>query len=132
MHIKLDHMHIEPHGKRTMSKHQLRAELGKLGHLAAAIWVILKAYPLIFFPEICLLFPIFHWYPWILHSDFMPVCSIVQTITPRYRGQPEALLPKAECNSASGRPRYRRVIVWLYYKQAWYNCFITQPFLWNT
>ena len=59
MHIKLDHMHIEPHGIRTMSKHQLyrpamtiavdlgrkatktnkhqlRAELGKLGHLAAA------------------------------------------------------------------------------------------------
>ena len=37
MHITLDHMHIEPHGIRTMSKHQLRAELGKLGHLAAAI-----------------------------------------------------------------------------------------------
>ena len=30
-------MHIEPHGIRTMSKHQFRAELGKLGHLAAAI-----------------------------------------------------------------------------------------------
>ena len=26
--------------------------------------------------------------------------------------------PKAECNSASGRPRYRGVIVLLYYKQA--------------
>ena len=37
MHIKLDHMHIEPHGIRTMSKHQLRAELGKLGDLAADI-----------------------------------------------------------------------------------------------
>ena len=49
MHIKLDHMHIEPHGIRTLSKHQLRAELGILGHLAAAISVILKAYPLIFF-----------------------------------------------------------------------------------
>ena len=60
MHIKLDHMHIEPHGIRTMSKYQLRAELGKLGDLAAAIRVILKAFPLIFFHEICLLFPIFH------------------------------------------------------------------------
>ena len=30
-------MHIEPHGIRTMSKHQLRAEFGHLGHLAAAI-----------------------------------------------------------------------------------------------
>ena len=37
MNIKLDHLHIEPHGIRTMSKHQLRAELGKLGHLAATI-----------------------------------------------------------------------------------------------
>ena len=37
MHIKLDHMHTEPHGIRTMSKHPLRAELCKLGHLAAAI-----------------------------------------------------------------------------------------------
>ena len=35
--IKLDHKHIEPHGIRTMSKHQLRAELGNLGHLAAAM-----------------------------------------------------------------------------------------------
>ena len=35
--------------------------------------------------------------------------------------------PKAECNSASGRPRYLGVIVWLSYKQAWNNCFITQP-----
>ena len=49
MNIKLDHMHIEPHGIRTMSKHQLRAEFGNLGHLAAAIRVIFKAYPLIFF-----------------------------------------------------------------------------------
>ena len=37
MNIKLDHVHIEPHGIRTMSKHQSRAELGKLWHLAAAI-----------------------------------------------------------------------------------------------
>ena len=37
MTIKLDHMHIEPHGIRTMSKHLLRAEFGNLGHLAAAI-----------------------------------------------------------------------------------------------
>ena len=29
MNIKLDHMHIEAHCIRTMSKHQLRAELGK-------------------------------------------------------------------------------------------------------
>ena len=42
-----------------MSKHQLRAEFGNLGHLAAAIAVILKAYILIF-SEMCLLFPIFH------------------------------------------------------------------------
>ena len=37
MNIKLDQMHIEPHGIRSMSKHQLRAKLGNLGHLAAAI-----------------------------------------------------------------------------------------------
>ena len=30
-------MHIEQHGIRTMSKHQLRAEFGYLGHPAAAI-----------------------------------------------------------------------------------------------
>ena len=24
------------------------------------------------------------------------------------------------------------VIVWLYHKQAWNNCFITQPIWWNT
>ena len=30
------------------------------------------------------------------YSYFMPFCSIVQTITPRYRGQPEALLHEAE------------------------------------
>ena len=28
MNIKLDHMHIEPQGIRTMSKHQFRAEFG--------------------------------------------------------------------------------------------------------
>ena len=37
MNIKLDHMHIELHGIRTMSKHKLRAKYGKLGHLEAAI-----------------------------------------------------------------------------------------------
>ena len=57
--LKLDHMHMEPHGIRTMSKHQLSAQFGYLGHLAAAIRVILKIYPLIF-SEICLLFSIFH------------------------------------------------------------------------
>ena len=36
MNIKLDHMHIEPHGIKTISKHQLRAEFGNLGHLEAA------------------------------------------------------------------------------------------------
>ena len=30
-------MHIEPHGIRTMSKHQLRAQLGNLVHLTAVI-----------------------------------------------------------------------------------------------
>ena len=64
---------------------------------------------------------------WIVYSYFMPVCSIVKTITPRCRGR-----PSASCNSASGRPRYRGVIVWLYYKQAWNTCFLTQPFWWNT
>ena len=29
-------MHIEPHGIKTISKHQLRAEFGNLGHLEAA------------------------------------------------------------------------------------------------
>ena len=47
----------------------------------------------------------------ILDSYFMPVCSIVKTITPRCRGRPEALLHEAECNSASGRPWYPGVIV---------------------
>ena len=47
----------------------------------------------------------------IVYSYFMPVCSIVKTITPRCRGRPDALLHEAECNSASGRPRYRGVIV---------------------
>ena len=37
MNIKLDHMHIEPYGLKTMSKHQLRSEFGNLEHLAAAI-----------------------------------------------------------------------------------------------
>ena len=36
--------------------------------------------------------------------------------------------PKAECISASGRPRYRGVIVWLFYKQAWYNFLLPNPF----
>ena len=35
--IKLSHMQIEPHGIRTVSMHQLRAELCNLGHLAAAM-----------------------------------------------------------------------------------------------
>ena len=47
----------------------------------------------------------------IVYSYFMPVCSIVKTITPRCRGRPDALLHEAECNSASGCPRYRGVIV---------------------
>ena len=42
----------------------------------------------------------------IVNSYFMPVCSIVQTITPWYHGQPDALLHEASCNSASGRPRH--------------------------
>ena len=50
MNIKLDHLHIKPHGIKTIrSKHQLRAEFDNLGHLAAGIRVILKAHPLIFF-----------------------------------------------------------------------------------
>ena len=32
----------------------------------------------------------------ILYSYFMPVCSIVKTITPRCRGRPDALLHEAE------------------------------------
>ena len=32
----------------------------------------------------------------IVYSDFMPVCSIVKTITPRCHGRPDALLHKAE------------------------------------
>ena len=52
----------------------------------------------------------------IIYSYFVPVCSIVKTITPRCCGRPDALLHEAECNSASGRPRYWGVIVWLYYK----------------
>ena len=37
MKIKSDHMHIEPHGIWTKSKHQLRAKFGNLRHLAHAI-----------------------------------------------------------------------------------------------
>ena len=48
----------------------------------------------------------------ILYSYFMPVCSIVKTITLRCRGQPDALLHDlALCNSASGHLRYGGVIV---------------------
>ena len=32
----------------------------------------------------------------IIYSCFMPVCSIVKTITPRCRGRPDALLHEAE------------------------------------
>ena len=32
----------------------------------------------------------------LIYSYFMPVCSIVQTITPRCRGRPDALLHDAE------------------------------------
>ena len=32
----------------------------------------------------------------IVHSFFMPVCSIGKTITPRCRGRPDALLHEAE------------------------------------
>ena len=32
----------------------------------------------------------------IIYSYFMPVCSIVKTITPRCRGRPDALLHEAE------------------------------------
>ena len=52
-------MHIEPHSIRTMSKYQLRAEFDNLGHLAAAIWVILKTYPLIFFWDLSIIFQYF-------------------------------------------------------------------------
>ena len=37
MNIKLDHMHVESQGIKTMSKHKLTAEFGNLGHLAAVI-----------------------------------------------------------------------------------------------
>ena len=47
----------------------------------------------------------------ILYSYYMRVCSVVKTITGRCRGRPDALLHEAECNSASGCPRYRGVIV---------------------
>ena len=36
---------------------------------------------------------------------------IIKTITPRCGGRPDALLHKAECNSASGRSQYLGVIV---------------------
>ena len=49
----------------------------------------------------------------IVYSYFMPVCNIVKLLP---RGAVDDLMhyctrPKAECNSASGRPRYRGVIV---------------------
>ena len=64
----------------------------------------------------------------------MLVCSIVKIIILRCRGRRDALLHEAfaSCNSASRRPRYRGVIIWLSYKQAWNNCFITKPIWWNT
>ena len=37
LNMNLDHMYIEPHGIRTMSKQQSRAGFGNLGHLATAI-----------------------------------------------------------------------------------------------
>ena len=41
----------------------------------------------------------------IVNSYFIPVCSLVNTITPRCCGRPAALLhEKASCNSASGNP----------------------------
>ena len=48
--------------------------------------------------------------PRILYSYFMPVCSIVKTITPRCRGRPDALLHEAEgrvqkCIRSSTVPR---------------------------
>ena len=46
-----------------------------------------------------------------VYSYFMPVCSILKTITPKCCGRPDALLHEAECNSASGCPQYRGVIV---------------------
>ena len=33
---------------------------------------------------------------YLVYSYFMPVCSIVKTITPRCRGRPDALLYEAE------------------------------------
>ena len=50
----------------------------------------------------------------LIYSYFMPVCSIVQLLP---KGAVDDLMhfctrPKAKCNSASGRPRYRGVIVW--------------------
>ena len=50
----------------------------------------------------------------IVYSFFMPVCSIVKTITPRFAVDDlkhYCTRPSASCNSASGRPRYRGVIV---------------------
>ena len=40
-------------------------------------------------------------YNCLLYSYFIPVCSIVKTITQRCREQPDALLHEAECNSAN-------------------------------
>ena len=62
--------------------------------------------------------PLFGQYMRFLYSYFMPICSIVKTIALRCRELPDALLHKAECNSASGRQQHQGVIVCLYYKQA--------------
>ena len=50
----------------------------------------------------------------LIYSYFMPVFVIVHLLP---RGAVDDLMhyctrPKAKCNSASGRPRYRGVIVW--------------------
>ena len=54
----------------------------------------------------------------ILYSYFMPVCSIVKTITLRCLNDLMHYFtrPKAECKSASGRPRYGGEIVSPFYK----------------
>ena len=70
----------------------------------------------------------------ILHTYFMPVCSIVKLLP---RCAVDNLMhfctrPKVECNSASGRARYRGLIVWLYYKKALNSRFNTQPIWRNT
>ena len=60
MNIKLDHMHIEAHCIRTMSKHQLRAELGKFRASNSCDMSNFESISTYFFSEICLLFPSFH------------------------------------------------------------------------